>query len=83
MNCERFAPQDGEGNLSPTGVLQFVVGTGGDTLRDFGEIKANSEIRNNSTHGVILFRLYPDRYEWEFIPVEGGKLHDSGAQDCH
>lgn len=80
---ERFAPQDGDGSPDPEGIRQFVVGIGGSDLRDFGIIKPNSEIRDNSTHGVILFRLFPDRYEWEFIPVEGGKFTDSGSEPCH
>ena len=32
---ERFAPQTADGVASATGVRQFVVGTGGATLRDF------------------------------------------------
>lgn len=79
---ERFAPQDGDGNADPVGMRQFVVGTGGSELRDFGEIKPNSEVRDNSTHGVILFRLYPGWYEWEFIPVEGGTFADHGEGQC-
>lgn len=79
---ERFAPQDGDGNADPDGIRQFVVGTGGSELRDFGQIKPNSEIRDNSTYGLILFKLYPGKYEWEFIPVEGGSFSDRGAGQC-
>lgn len=79
---ERFAPQDGDGNADPDGIRQFVVGTGGSELRDFGQIKPNSEIRDNSTQGVILFRLYSGKYEWEFIPVKGGTFTDRGEGQC-
>jgi hypothetical protein len=79
---ERFALQDGDGNADPGGIRQFVVGTGGSELRKFGEVKPNSEVRDSSTNGVILFRLYPERYEWEFIPVEGGTFTDKGEGQC-
>lgn len=80
---ERFAPQDGEGSADPLGVREFVVGTGGAYLRKFGEVQPNSEVRNSSTHGVLKLLLYPDRYQWEFIPVEGGEFTDSGSGECH
>jgi hypothetical protein len=79
---ERFALQDGDGKADPDGIRQFVVGTGGSKLRDFGEVKPNSEMRDNSSLGVILFRLFPGRYEWEFIPVEGGTFTDHGEDKC-
>lgn len=80
---ERFAPQDIDGKATTLGIRQFVVGTGGATLRDWGEVKPNSEIRDNETNGVIKFTLYPDRYEWEFLPSEGGTFTDSGSGVCH
>lgn len=79
---ERFAPMDAEGNASPTGVRQFIVGTGGGYLRDWGETRPNSEARYNESHGVIQFRLYPDSYEWQFFPTEG-TFSDSGTGTCH
>jgi hypothetical protein len=79
---ERFAPMDGEGNADSNGVRLFIVGTGGATLRDFGEIKPNSEARYNDSHGVIKFTLYPGRYEWEFIPVVPGDFSDTGSGEC-
>lgn len=79
---ERFAPQDGDGNSDSMGVRQFVVGTGGSELRVFGEIKPNSEVRKDQTYGIIAFRLYPDRYEWEFLSTTGD-FSDSGSAECH
>jgi hypothetical protein len=40
-------------------------------------------VRDNQTHGVIKFNLYLDRYEWEFIPIQGDTFTDSGSQACH
>lgn len=80
---ERFAPMDTNGNLDPNGIRQFVVGTGGTYLRGFGTVLPGSEIRETGTFGVIKFSLFPDRYEWEFIPVEGSTFTDSGSAECH
>jgi hypothetical protein len=79
---ERFAPQDADGNADPKGLRQFIAGTGGAPLYNLGTIKANSEVRNNNTHGVIKFTLHPKSYEWEFIPVAGQKFTDRGAAQC-
>lgn len=81
---ERFAPQTALGVLDTTrGIREFVVGTGGASLLPFDTVQANSEVRDNSTFGVIKFALYPDRYDWKFIPVSGGTFTDSGSASCH
>ncbi|NPV86120.1 MAG: alkaline phosphatase [Anaerolineae bacterium] len=81
---ERFAPQDAEGNPDPQkGIRQFVVGTGGAYLVGFSQPQPNSEIRDSSSFGIILFSLHPQSYTWEFIPAEGGTFRDQGAGDCH
>lgn len=79
---ERFSSQGVDGQVATFGVREFVVGTGGSQLREFGETKANSEVRYNQTHGVILFKLFDNRFEWEFIPVSGD-FRDQGSANCH
>jgi hypothetical protein len=80
---ERFAPQDEDGNFTPQGGLrEFVVGTGGAALHKWGKIKDNSEVRLNTSLGIIVFVLYPDRYEWQFIPVDPQQAGDSGSGFC-
>jgi hypothetical protein len=74
---------DADGNFSPNGVRLFVVGTGGAVLRDWGTIKANSEIRYSFNYGVIQFKLFPDHYEWEFVPTDDSSMTDSGSETCH
>ncbi len=57
---ERFVPQSPSAAPDAgTGIRQFVVGTGGTSLRSFGTVKANSEVRNSSTHGVLKLTLAP------------------------
>jgi acid phosphatase type 7 len=82
-NYERFAPQDPDANRDPRGIRAFVVGTGGAYQRRFGEIQPNSEVRQTGSFGVILFSLYPDRYEWQFVGIEGETFTDSGEGSCH
>lgn len=80
---ERFAPQTPGGKLSPRGIRQFVVGTGGKELRPFGAIKDNSRVRNASTFGVLKLTLHPRSYEWRFIPAAGKTFTDTGGTPCH
>ena len=81
---ERFAPQDPNGKLDrENGIREFVAGTGGAGQRVFAETLPNSEARHSGEFGVLQFTLYPDRYAWEFIPVEGGSFRDSGMDFCH
>ncbi|HZG66589.1 MAG TPA: metallophosphoesterase, partial [Herpetosiphonaceae bacterium] len=82
-NYERFAPQTPSGALDRTrGIRQFVVGTGGTDLRDVGSPIANSEARNDTTHGVLKLTLRATSYDWEFVPVAGRTYEDAGSGSC-
>jgi hypothetical protein len=81
---ERFAPQNGDGQLDLTrGMREFVVGTGGAAAYAIVTPAPNSEVRNSGTRGVLKLTLYPDRYDWKFIPVSGSTFMDSGSASCH
>ncbi len=84
---ERFALQDSLGNADPTGIREFIVGTGGgETHTNFVNSPANVEASDaaNFSRGVIRLTLYADSYRWEFIPALGfGTYTDSGTQNCH
>ncbi len=81
---ERFAPQTASGVADPDrGIRLFVVGTGGAKHYPFGTPIANSEVRDGDTWGVLKLTLSPDAYSWQFIPVSGGSLRDSGSGTCH
>jgi acid phosphatase type 7 len=83
-NYERFAPQDAEGTPDPEhGIREFVVGTGGKSLYPLGTPLPTSEVRNDTTYGVLKLTLHPDSYDWQFVPVEGGSFADSGTANCH
>jgi hypothetical protein len=81
---ERFAPQTPRGVADSTrGIREFVVGTGGRSHYSFGNIKANSEVRNSNTFGVLKLTLHPHSYDWQFVPVAGQTFTDSGSTSCH
>jgi hypothetical protein len=81
---ERFAPQDANGRPDAArGIRQFVVGTGGAPLTSMPFATPNSEVRNNSTWGVLKLTLFGDGYDWEFVPVQGQVFTDRGTASCH
>ena len=80
---ERFAPQDANGGRDDQrGLRQFVVGTGGRSLRNFPRIELNSEVRDASSFGVLELTLGADAYAWRFRPAVGS-FTDSGSESCH
>jgi Ca2+-binding RTX toxin-like protein len=83
-NYERFAPQNGAGKLDRAkGVRQFVVGTGGAFFTGISTKKPNSEVRQNSTYGVLRLTLGNGSYSWKFVPESGKSFTDSGTTPCH
>jgi acid phosphatase type 7 len=81
---ERFKPQNPQGEPDPEhGIREFVVGTGGRSHYAFEKIDRDSEVRNNTTYGVLKLTLHPNSYDWEFVPEAGGTFHDSGSGQCH
>ena len=81
---ERFAPQNPDGAADgANGIREIVVGTGGRSHDPLGLPLANSEVRNADTFGVIKLTLSPEKYKWEFVPVNGEEgFHDAGAGVC-
>jgi PKD repeat protein len=81
---ERFAPQTPAGVADPVlGIREFVVGTGGAEVGTFGTVRANSEVRNSGTFGVLKLTLDDASYSWQFVPVAGKTFSDSGTTSCH
>ena len=81
---ERFAPKDARGKVSPTGIRQFVVGTGGAFMTGIGTSRvAGSEVVQNTTFGVLELALHPSSYHWRFVPIAGRRWTDAGSGQCH
>ncbi|MBW4623610.1 MAG: metallophosphoesterase [Cyanosarcina radialis HA8281-LM2] len=82
-NYERFALQNPDGQADPErGIRQFVVGTGGTSLRSEAAVRPNSEVRNFEAHGVLKLTLRSTSYDWEFVPIAGATFKDKGSADC-
>jgi hypothetical protein len=79
---ERFSLQD-PFSLENTqdGIQQFVIGTGGKSLYAFDDIKPQSQVRINDTHGVFHLELMQDKYAWNFISTSGD-VRDNGIMTC-
>ena len=80
---ERFAPQTPDGAADPNGIREFVVGTGGDSHYSFSTPIANSEMRDNTSYGVLQLTLHPGSYDWQFLPITGASFTDAGTTSCH
>ncbi len=81
-NYERFAPQDAFGNADPRAPRQFVVGSGGASLRDMGSIEPNSMTSAGRVYGVLELTLHETSYDWDFVPAAGYTYTDSGSASC-
>ena len=81
---ERFAPQDADGAPDPAyGVREFVVGTGGKSHSAMRVLSFNSQVRDNTTFGVLEMTLHQHSYDWRFVPAQGRTFTDSGTERCH
>ena len=81
---ERFAPQTVDAVAGAAGVRQFIVGTGGATLRQFApQPAANSEARIAGVYGVLSLKLRAAAYDWRFVPQPGSSAGDAGSAACH
>ena len=82
---ERFAPMNRLGVTDANGMRLFTIGTGGTPLRPppAGTPRwPASEVLRSDAHGVVAFTLQPASFTWEFQPVAGQTLDDSGAAAC-
>jgi hypothetical protein len=71
---ERFAPIDG--------IRSFVVGTGGRSHYRFTKAPlAETEVRDDTSFGVLELTLHASSYDWRFVAATGG-FADSGSGAC-
>ncbi len=82
---QRYYPQDGNGNRVSNGVTQFVVGTGGGTLANAGNIPTapNEAVQIGHEYGVLKLVLKQGSYSFQFLPAPGYTGTDSGSGVCH
>ena len=80
---ERFAEMNAVGEVVSPGLREFVVGTGGRNLYGFDRALPGTEVRDNSSYGVLKLTLRAGSYDWEFVPVAGATFTDRGSTNCH
>jgi hypothetical protein len=83
-NYERFAPARPNGTRDDVnGLRQYVVGTGGISLRSMASGSSGpSEKQNSNTHGVLKLTLSPTNYKADFVPVAGRTFTDTASGNC-
>lgn len=82
-NYERFQPIGANDEATAAGITEIIVGTGGKDHAGFATSKPLSVVRNNTAFGVLKVTLYPDHFDWLFIPVAGQTFTDSGTRATH
>src|SRR6476659_7264335 len=79
---ERFAAQNPDGKPDPkNGIVEFIVGTGGASLRPVDDEAENSAERIHVRYGVLKLTLGKDGYQHAFIGVDG-RVWDAGSGRC-
>lgn len=84
------APIYQQPTLSPTGITEFIVGTGGKNHYDFTPSHSEQtttpltgeKVRNDTAFGVLELTLLPSSFKWSFVTI-GHRVLDSGAAPCH
>ncbi|HEY7568405.1 MAG TPA: metallophosphoesterase [Gemmatimonadaceae bacterium] len=80
---ERFDPQTSAGVKDTVkGIAEFVVGTGGGTLRGFNPPAPNSVARIEGHFGILKMTLGKEGYQWAFIDTNR-RIWDPGSGKCH
>jgi calcineurin-like phosphoesterase family protein len=67
------------------GVREFVVGTGGRSLYQFGRDPLDTtEVRSDEGYGLLELTLGEGRYDWQFLTVDivTTSFTDSGTGEC-
>jgi alkaline phosphatase len=79
---ERFDPLAADGSPDPSGIREFVVGTGGAGLRPFLRHAPSSAFRDATVHGVLALTLSATGYDWAFLKSPDGTTVDRGTGSC-
>ena len=75
---ERFARQDAAGRSDADGLRQLVVGTGGAETYRLRRTCAHRRAGVDGHDGVLVLRLRPDGWSWQFVGT-GGRVLDGGS----
>jgi hypothetical protein len=87
-NYSRWKPMDASLRLDREhGIRQFIVGSGGRNLNDFGgpQTKPSTFATGwSGGFGFLRLRLRDDGYDWRFVAADGQPTFvDQGSASCH
>ena len=87
-NYSRWHPSDPQGELDLVrGMTQFVVGTGGRNLNDFGNFHTRPDIfarGQTNASGFLDLRLRAAGWDYRWISADGQPAFtDRGSGTCH
>ena len=87
-NYSRWMPADPRGRFDPQrGITQYVVGTGGRNLNEFGNFHTQPEIfvrGQADAFGFLQLRLLGGGWDFRWISARGQPdFIDQGSGDCH
>ena len=78
---ERYAQMDGSGTATTSGIREFVVGTGGESLNGLTAHPSTLQA-SDQAFGVLALTMQPSSYSWKFVTTSGA-IADSGTTACH
>jgi hypothetical protein len=80
---QRYTALDARGTPTPGGLVQVIVGTGGQEHAAAPIPRPSLLVSNNTTYGVLKLTLRPDGYAGQFLPAAGtGSFADSFTGSC-
>ncbi len=81
---QRWYALNGQGELDPNGMTEFVVGTGGHGIQDFIKTDSRMAVGFNTpptAFGALRMELNQDGAAFQFVNIQGNVL-DSGSVPC-
>ncbi len=90
-NYQRWKPLDGNGNVSPGGITEFIAAAGGHSIQTFVPSLLQQyqnflaigydTLANPVTYGALKLALQPTSVSWQYINING-QILDSGSFIC-
>jgi Concanavalin A-like lectin/glucanases superfamily/IPT/TIG domain/Fibronectin type III domain/Calcineurin-like phosphoesterase len=80
---QRWAQMTPSGTVDPSGIREFIVGTGNYADASFKTPEdSRVQYERNKDPGVLRLTLHPASYDWQFIDIAGNVI-DQGSQSTH
>lgn len=86
-NYSRWKPMDANLAADPSGIRQFIAGSGGRNLNNLGSASTRPSTFARGWaggFGYLEMTLHPAGYDWRFMPADGQLTFvDEGSGSCH